>query len=197
MSIDLNLIRELRDMTGAGVSDCKKALEESSNNLEEAVKFLRKNGISKSLSKSTRDVSEGWIGSYIHHNGKLASLVILKCETDFVARTDIFKELAHSLAVQVVTSDPLYISREDVPKELLDKEINIIKEDKIFIDKKKEVQDKMIEGKLDKMYTEICFLDQPFYKDDKMKVSDVITEAIAKTGENIKIQKFVRFELGS
>jgi elongation factor Ts len=197
MSIDLNLIRQLRDMTGAGVNDCKKALEEASNNLEEAVKILRKNGISKSLSKSSREVTEGWIGSYIHHNGKLASLVILKCETDFVARTDIFKDLAHSLAVQVVTSDPIYISRDDIPKEVLDKEIEMIKEDKNFGDKKKDVQEKMIEGKLERMYTEICFMDQPFYKDDKIKVSDVITEAISKTGENIKIQKFVRFELGS
>lgn len=196
MSISLDLIKQLRDMTGAGVSDCKKALVESNGDLTEAVKILKKNGFAKSLSRNSREVYEGWIGSYIHHNGKLASLLMLMCETDFVARTDLFKDLAHSLAVQVVTSNPIYISREDIPKEVLDKEINIIKEEKGFSEKSKDLQDKILEGKLEKVFSEICIMDQVFYKDDSLKVSEVINDVIAKTGENIKISKFVRFELG-
>jgi elongation factor Ts len=197
MSISVDLIKQLRDMTGAGVSDCKKALEESNGDLKEAISVLKKNGFAKSLSRNSREVYEGWIGSYIHHNGRLASLVMLMCETDFVARTDLFKELSHSLAVQVVTSNPIYISREDIPQEVLDKEINIIKEEKGFLEKTKDLQEKIIEGKLEKVFTEICFMDQVFYKDDSLKVVEVINDAIAKTGENIKISKFVRFELGN
>ncbi len=196
MSISVDLIKQLRDMTGAGVSDCKKALVESNGDLQEAINILKKNGVSKSLSRNSREVFEGWIGSYIHHNGRLASLVMLMCETDFVARTDVFKDLAHSLAVQVVTSDPIYVSREDIPQEVLDKEIAIIKEDKGFSEKPKDLQEKIIEGKLEKVFSEICFMDQVFYKDDSMKVVDVINDVISKTGENIKISKFVRFELG-
>ena len=118
------------------------------------------------------------------------------CETDFVARTDLFKDLAHLLAVQVVTSNPIYVSREDIPQEVLDKEIEIIKEDKGFFEKSKDLQEKIIKGKLEKIFSEICFMDQIFYKDDNLKIIDVVNDLISKTGENIKISKFVRFELG-
>ncbi len=197
MNISVDLIKQLREMTNAGVSDCKKALVEAKGNIEEAVKILRKNGALKTISRNSREVSEGWIGSYVHHNGRLASLLVLKCETDFVARTDLFKDLAHSLAVQVITSNPLYVSREDVPEDVIEKEKAIILEDKMFSGKNKDVQDKILEGKLEKVFEEICLLEQSFYKDGALKVSDVINEIASQTGENIKVENFVRLELGN
>ena len=196
MKIDLSLIKQLRDLTNAGISDCKSALEEAKGDIDEAVKILRQKGALKSLSRSSRDVSEGWIGSYIHHNGRLGSLLMLKCETDFVARTDLFKDLAHFLAIQVVTSSPEYISKEDVPIEVIDKEKELISLEKDFKSKDKSVQEKIIEGRISKFFEEICLLEQKFYKDDKLKVKDLIDDMSAKTGENIKIEKFSRFEIG-
>jgi elongation factor Ts len=196
MKIDLSLIKQLRELTNAGISDCKDALEESNGNIDEAVKILRKKGVLKSLSRSSREVSEGWIGSYIHHNGRLGSLLMLKCETDFVARTDLFKDLAHSLAIQVVTSSPEYISKEDVPIDIINKEKELISLEKDFKSKEKSVQEKIIEGRLSKFFEEICLLEQKFYKDEKLKVKDLIDDMSSKTGENIKIEKFSRFEIG-
>ncbi|MHB8443090.1 MAG: translation elongation factor Ts [Patescibacteria group bacterium] len=196
MKVDLESIKQLRNNTGAGMVDCKKALEESGGDIEKAVVLLRKKGILKAGSKSDRITHEGLIESYIHQNGRLGALVEINCETDFVARTEVFKDLAHTIAIQVASMNPLYISKEDVPDNVKDKEIEIIKSDKDFKSKPENVRNTIIEGRLAKYYLQVCLLDQPCYKDDKVKIIDLINNAISKTGENIKIRRFTRFEIG-
>ncbi len=196
MKIDLESIKQLRNNTGAGMVDCKKALEESGGDIEKAVDLLRKKGILKAGSKSDRTTHEGLIESYIHQNGRLGALVEINCETDFVARTEVFKDLAHTIAVQIASMNPLYISREDVPQNVKEKEIEIIKLDKDFKSKPENVRDTIIEGRLAKYYVQVCLLDQPCYKDDKVKIVDLINNAISKTGENIKVKRFTRLEIG-
>ena len=196
MKIDLESIKQLRNNTGAGMVDCKKALEESGGDIEKAVDLLRKKGILKAGSKSDRTTSEGLIESYIHQNGRLGALIEINCETDFVARTEVFKDLAHTIAVQVASMNPSYISREDVPSDVKEKEIEIIKSDKDFKSKPENVRNTIIEGRLAKYYVQVCLLDQPCYKDEKVKIIDLINNAISKTGENIKIRRFTRFEIG-
>lgn len=194
-TISAELVKNLREKTGAGMMECKKALTESNGDFEKAIDILRQKGLASAQKKSGRTASEGLIESYIHM-GKLGSMVEINCETDFVARTDDFKNLAKDIAMHIVAANPLYLSREDVPQEILEREKEIYRAQ--VANKPPQVVEKIIEGKLEKFYTDFCLLDQIFIKDteQKLKIKDLVTEKIAKLGENIVIRRFVRFQLG-
>lgn len=196
MKITAKLVNELRQRTGIGMMDCKKALQESNGDLEEAIIVLRKKGYARAKKKMSREASEGIVGSYIHMNGKLGVLVEVNCESDFVARNEDFKQLVKDIAMHIAAADPKYLSAEDVPKDVLDKEKEIIREQ--FKDSKKppEIIDKIVKGKLGKYYSEVCLLDQPYIKDDKVSINKHIVSHVAKFGENIKVHRFARFVLG-
>jgi elongation factor Ts len=194
MSISMEMVQKLRQTTGAGVLECKKALEESKGVVEEAIKILRTKGIAQAEKKSARTTSQGLVASYVHLGGQLGVLVEINCETDFVARTDDFKNLAHDIAMQVAAVNPLYVKRQDVPAEIMDKEREIAKAQ--VTGKPANVIEKIVAGKLEKYYEQFCLLDQPFIKDDKIKVSDYLKNTIAKLGENITVRRFVRIKLG-
>lgn len=194
--ITAEMVKELRTATGAGVLDCKKALAEADGDFEAAVEILRKQGLSTAAKKSSRSTNEGLVGNYVHFSGKVASLVELNCESDFVARTEQFQQLARDLAMQVVASRPLFVSREDVPEDLLESEKAIYRDQMADSGKPAEIVDKIIEGKLDKWYSEVCLLEQPFLKDNDQSVQDVIVETIASLGENIRVGQFKRVEVG-
>jgi elongation factor Ts len=193
--ISTDLIRELREKTGAGMMECKKALTESNGDFEKAIDFLRQKGLATAVKKAGRTASEGLVESYIHM-GKIGTLIEVNCETDFVARTEDFKELVRDIAMQIAAANPLYLSREDVPQDVIEREKEIYRVQ--VADKPPQVMEKIIEGKLEKYYTDVCLLDQVFIKDadQKQKVKDLITEKIAKLGENIIIRRFARFQLG-
>lgn len=194
MSISMDMVQKLRQTTGAGVLECKKALEESKGVIEEAVKILRTKGIAQAEKKAARTTSQGLVASYVHLGGQLGVLVEVNCETDFVARTEDFKNLAHDLAMQIAAVNPLYVKRQDVPAAILAKEKDIAKAQ--VIGKPEKVMEKIVEGKLEKYYEQFCLLDQPFIKDDKIKVSEHMKNTIAKLGENITVRRFARIKLG-
>jgi len=175
--------------------ECKKALTESNGDFEKAIDFLRQKGLATAVKKAGRTASEGLVESYIHM-GKIGTLIEVNCETDFVARTEDFKELVRDIAMQIAAANPLYLSREDVPQEVIEREKEIYRVQ--VADKPPQVMEKILEGKLDKYYTDVCLLDQVFIKDtdQKQKIKDLITEKIAKLGENIIIRRFARFQLG-
>jgi elongation factor Ts len=188
-----DLIKKLREQTGAGVMDIKKALVEAKNNEEKAIEILRKQGQKIAAKKNAERVAkEGLIEAYVHNNGKVASLVMLSCETDFVARNSEFKELAHDLAMQVAAMNPQYLSADKIPAAALEKEREIIRESMADEKKPKEVVEKIIDGKLQKFFAEFCLLEQPFIKDDKKTVKELIDEKIAKLGEKIEVKKIAR-----
>ena len=189
-----DVIKQLRDRTSAGVMDCKRALADSKGDIEKAIEILRKRGIDTAVKKSGRETKDGMVSSYIHMGGKIGVLVEINCETDFVARTPDFNSFVKDVAMQIAAASPLYVSREDVPSNWTEKEKEIAKEQ--IKDKPPQVAEKIIQGKLDKRFQEICLLEQNFIKDDKQTIKDVLTAIIAKTGENIIIRRFVRFELG-
>lgn len=195
MTISANAVKELREKTGAGMMDCKKALTASNGNFEKAVDFLREKGLASAAKKSARTASEGLIGSYIHMN-KIGVLVEINCETDFVARTDDFRELVKDVAMQIAASTPLYLSREDVPPDVIEREKDIYRAQ--VTNKPAQVLEKIVEGKLEKFYTDTCLVDQIFIKDPegKKRIKDLLVEKIAKLGENIIIRRFVRYQLG-
>ncbi len=196
MAVDTKLIKELRELTGAGILECKKALEESGGDIEKAKQYLKERGIAIAAKKMTRQAREGIIEAYIHTGNKVGAMVELNCETDFVARTDIFRNLAHDLAMQVVAFNPQYVKPEDIPPEVIEaKKAEILAEYR-GSDKPPEVLEKIVENKLEEFYREVCLLRQPFLKDENSTVEEVITQAIAKLGENIVVRRFVRFELG-
>jgi len=191
----MDQIRELRQKTGAGVMDAKEVLEKTNGDIEKAIELLRKRGQKIAAEKQSREAKEGWIGHYIHTNGKVAALVELYCETDFVARNAEFKELAHNIAMQIAAMNPSYLSPHDVPEEEKEKEREIYREQMINDKKPKNIIDKIIEGKLSKFYSEICLLKQPYFQDEKKTIEDLVTEKISKLGEKIEIGKFVRLSL--
>jgi elongation factor Ts len=193
---DAKLVKKLREMTGAGILDCKKALEETGGNLEEAVELLRKKGIAKAAKKASRETKEGIIHSYIHAGGRVGVLLELNCETDFVARNELFKELANELALQIAAMKPKYVSREDVPREVIEKEAEIIREAALAEGKPPHIAEKIAEGKVEKFFKEVVLLEQPYIRDDKKTIEELIKEYIAKLGENIKISRFCRYEIG-
>lgn len=189
-------VKELREKTGAGMMECKKALEASNGDMEKAIVYLRERGVAAAQKKATRVAKEGLIGSYIHAGGKIGVLVEVNCETDFVARNDDFKELVKDIAMQIAAVKPLYVKREDIPQEVLEKEKEIYLTQAKNSGKPEKVWDKIVEGKLESFYQEVCLYDQPFIKEQKMKVKDLITQAVGKIGENIQVRRFVRFQLG-
>lgn len=194
--IDANTVKQLRDMTGAGFMDCKKALTETEGNLDAAVKVLREKGIAAAAKKTNREASEGLIGVYVHTDGKQAALVELNCETDFVARTDRFQQLARDLAMHVVASRPLYVTRDEVPADLIEHEKAIYREQMVSSGKPEQVIDKIVEGKLDKWLSEVTLLDQPFVKNPDVTIQSLLTDSIAALGENIRVNRFERLAIG-
>jgi elongation factor Ts len=196
MAVSAELVKELRQRTGIGMMECKKALEESRGDIEKAITILRKKGHARAKDKMHREASEGAVGSYIHLNGKIGVLVEVNCESDFVARNEEFQELVKNIAMHIAASSPLYVNSEEVPPEVLEEEKDIIREQFKDSNKPPEIIDKIVQGKLGKFYQEACLLDQPYIKDDKMSVKDLITSFISKFGENILVRRFARFELG-
>jgi elongation factor Ts len=190
-----DLIKQLRERTGLGILDCKKALEESKGDIEKAIEFLRKAGTIKAAKKAERETKEGLIDSYIHPGGRIGVLVKVNCETDFVARNEEFKNLVHDIAVQIAASDPQYLRPEDVPEEIKEKEREIFREQLKREGKPEVIIEKILEGKLQKIYSEICLTKQVFFKEEKITVEELIKQAISKLGENIQIAEFVRYKL--
>ena len=196
MEITTSMIKDLREATAAGVLDCKKALEASGGDLEKAKVYLREKGLAAAAKKASRAAEEGLIEAYIHTGGRVGALIELNCETDFVARTEAFEGLAHDLALQVVAARPLYLAPDDIPPDVLEEEKNVYRVQAKETGKPERIIEKIVEGKLQKYYQEVCLMKQPFIKDDDLTVQDVLTEIIAKLGENIAVRRFVRFELG-
>jgi elongation factor Ts len=190
------MIKDLREATAAGVLDCKKALEASGGDLEKAKVYLREKGLAAAAKKADRAAEEGLIEAYVHTGGRVGALIELNCETDFVARTEAFEELAHDLALQVVAARPLYLAPEYIPPDVLEEEKNVYRVQARETGKPERIIEKIVEGKLQKYYQEVCLMKQPFIKDDDLTVQDVLTEIIARLGENIAVRRFVRFELG-
>jgi elongation factor Ts len=195
MAITVDMVKELRERTGAGVLDCRNALQEVDGNFEEAEKLLKKKGLAVAAKKAEREANDGLVEAYIHAGGKLGVLVELNCETDFVARTEDFRELAHDVAMQVAGANPKYVAPEDIPEDVLEQERQR-QRDEIGDEKPEEIVQKIVEGKLSKYYQEVCLLEQPFIKDGEISVRDLMTSKIAKLGENIKVRRFARFEMG-
>jgi elongation factor Ts len=189
------LVKQLRDRTGAGMMECKKALVESNGDIEAGVVVLRKHGIASADKKASRSTQQGLIGTYVHPGGQLGVLVEVNCESDFVARTDDFQELVKDLAMQVAAADPKYLRREDVPAEALEKEKDIQKARAISEGKPEKVAEKIVEGRMSKYYEEVCLYDQPFVKENTLTIDQLIKTKIAKLGENISVARFARFKV--
>jgi elongation factor Ts len=196
VSVDAKKVMELREKTGAGIMDCKKALAEAGGDMERAVELLRRRGAAAAAKKAGRTVKEGIIGHYVHFGGKIGVLVEVNCETDFVANTQDFKELAKDLAMQVASAQPAYVDVADVPQEVLEKEKEIYRAQALAEGKPEKVVERIVEGKLKKFYSQACLLEQPFVKDDSITVRQRVQEAVAKLGENIVVRRFVRFQVG-
>lgn len=196
MEITAEMVKELRNRTGIGVMECKEALQEANGDIEKAIEILRKKGHARAQEKASKEAADGVIGSYVHATNRIGVLIEVNCETDFVARNEEFKELVKNLAMQVAASNPQYISPEDIPAEVIEREKEIIKAQLQDAKKPAEIIEKIVQGKLAKFYEEVCLLDQPYIKDDKIKVRDLVNSHISKFGENIKIRRFVRFEIG-
>lgn len=194
-TISADMVKELREKTGAGMMECKKALSESSGDFEKAITVLRQKGLATASRKAGRTASEGIIGSYIHMD-RIGVMVELNCETDFVARTDDFRELVKNIAMHIAAANPSYISRENVPQDIIENEKAIYRSQ--VTGKPAQVAEKIVEGKLDKFFSETCLIEQIFVKDpaQKQKINDIITEKIAKVGENIVVRRFARFQVG-
>ncbi|MGD9315918.1 MAG: translation elongation factor Ts [Anaerolineae bacterium] len=195
-AITTQQIKELRQETGAGVLDCKEALEASNGDLEKAVAYLREKGAAAAAKRSDREADEGVIGSYIHAGSKVGALIEVNCETDFVARTDDFQALAHDLAMQVVAAKPLYLTAEDIPAEVLEKEKEKVREEMQDSGKPDAIIERIVEGKLKKFYEETCLMEQAFIKDTALSVKELVQEKNAKLGENIVVRRFARLEIG-
>jgi len=196
VAVSAKEVKELREQTGAGMMDCKKALSECEGNLEEAVKLLRTKGLADAAKRSGRTANEGLVDSYIHMGGKIGVLVEVNSETDFVARNDDFKSFVHDIAMHIAAAAPKYISREDVPAEVVEAEMAIYKDQARATGKPDNILEKIAAGKLDKYYEQVCLLEQPFVRDDKLTIEQLLGEIVGKIGENIGIRRFVRFELG-
>ena len=196
MGIDAKLVKTLREKTGAGMMDCKKALVDSDGDINKAVDNLRKTGMAKAEKKGTRDTKEGLVYSYIHAGGRLGVLIELNCETDFVAKTEGFNELAHNLSMQIAAGNPISIDKDSLDAKLVEKEKEIYIEQAKAEGKPDNIIEKMVEGRLSKFFQESCLLEQTYIKDSEKKVNDIIKETIATLGENISINRFSRFAIG-
>jgi len=196
VTISAAQVKELRQKTGAPMMDCKQALEEAKGDLEQAIVHLRKKGVATAAKKATRVTSEGSVASYIHAGGKIGVLVEINCESDFVARTDDFKDLVHDIAMHIAASDPKYIRREDVTPEAYEREKEICREQAKATGKPPNVVEKIVEGKMGKFYEEVCLYDQPFIKEQTITISQLIASKIGKLGENVSVRRFARFKVG-
>jgi elongation factor Ts len=194
--ISAALVKQLRERTGAGMMECKKALQATSGSLEEGETWLRKQGIASAGKKAGRATKQGLVSTYIHTGGQLGVMIEINCESDFVARTDDFQELAHDIAMHIAATDPRFLCKEDVTQEVMDKERDIQRARALNEGKPPAVVDKMIEGRMNKFYEEICLLEQPFVKDPSVTVGQLVKTKIAKLGENISVARFVRFKVG-
>jgi elongation factor Ts len=196
MKITAKLVNELRQRTGIGMMDCKKALEETNGDIEEAIKVLRKKGFERAKKKMDRETTEGVVGSYIHNNLKLGVLVEINCESDFVAKNEEFLELVKNIAMHIAAANPQYVSSEEIPQHVINEEKDIIREQFKDSNKPAEIIDKIVDGKINKFYSEVCLVDQPYIKDDKLTVGKLVASYISKFGENIKINRFARYSIG-
>lgn len=196
MEISASTVKELREKTGAGVMDCKKALAETAGNVEKAVDYLRSKGLSAAAKKVGRIATEGLVGAYVHPGGKIGVLVEVNCETDFVARTQEFQSLLKDIAMQIAAANPRYVRPDEVPQEELEKERQIYRQQALESGKPEKILDKIVEGKLERFYSEVCLLEQAFIKNPDQKVADLIKEAVAKLQENIQVRRFARYHLG-
>jgi elongation factor Ts len=194
MAITVDMVKELRERTGAGVLDCRNALQEVGGDFDKAATLLRKKGLAIAAKKADREAKEGLVEAYIHGGGRLGVLLELNCETDFVARTADFQELAHDLAMQIAATNPQYLTPQDIPTDVVEG-LRQRERDQVEGDKPYEVVERILEGKLKKYYQEACLLEQPFIKDESVVIGELITAKIAKLGENIKVRRFARFEL--
>ena len=196
MSTNTEAIKKLRALTGAGMMDVKKSLDETGGDIEKAAALLRERGIAKAAKKSDRAAREGLIGSYVHHNGRVAVLVELNCETDFVARNDQFKELAKNLALHIAMANPQYLRRDEVPQDVIEAEKHALRAQALEEGKPEAIIEKMVEGRIGKYYAEVCLLEQPYIKDDSLTVEKLLGEAVAAIGENIQVGRFSRIAIG-
>ncbi len=190
------MVKELRERTGAGMMDCKKALVETDGDIEKAIDFLRETGLVKAAKKSGRVAAEGLVEAYIHGGGRIGVLVEVNCETDFVAKNEDFKTLCKDVAMQIAASNPQFVSREEIPADEIAHEKEVIRQTALNEGKPEKIVDKMVEGRIDKYYKEVCLLEQPFIKDTDITVQDLINERIAKIGENISVRRFSRYQVG-
>ncbi|WP_371871176.1 translation elongation factor Ts [Insulibacter thermoxylanivorax] len=196
MAVTAAQVKELREKTGAGMLDCKKALEEAQGDMEQAMKILREKGLSAAAKKAGRLATEGLVESYIHGEGRIGVLVEVNCETDFVAKTDNFKQFVRDIAMQIAAAAPKYVSKDEVPEEELNKEREILRAQALNEGKPEKIVDKMVEGRMAKYYEEVCLLEQSFIKDPDLTIGQLLNSMIAQIGENITIRRFARFELG-
>ncbi len=196
MKITAKMVKELRQATGAGILDAKKALEKTGGDFDKATDILRKKGAARAAKRSGRDANEGIIEMYTHPGSRMGVILELNCETDFVARNDQFRQLAHDLALHIAAANPTYMSTEDVPQEAIQREADVLKAQALAEGKPEAIVEKIVSGRISKYYEEICLLEQPYVKDDKVKIKDMITDVISSIGENIKVRRFERYELG-
>ncbi len=196
MEISMELIKDLRQRTGAGVVDCKVALKEASGDMDKAVDFLRRKGLATAAKKAGRVAADGLVSSYIHAGGKIGVLIEVNCETDFVAKTEDFQSFVKNIAMQIAAANPQYVRREEVPREVLDKEREIYRAQAKESKKPEKVIEKIVEGKLEKFYSEVCLLEQTYIRDGDVTVKEVMDALIGKIGENIQVRRFARFQLG-
>jgi len=197
MAVTAGMVKELRDKTGAGMMDCKKALSETSGDVEKAIDYLRQKGLSDAAKRTGRTASEGLVGSYIHPGGKLGVLVEVNCESDFVARTEEFQALVKDVAMHVAASNPPYLRREDVPEDVIAREKNIYEVQAREGGKPEKIVERIVQGKLEKFFEEVCLLEQPFVKEPDQSVNQLVSSLVAKLGENIVVRRFQRYQLGS
>jgi len=196
MAVSASLVKELRERTGAGMMDCKKALTETGGDLEKASEYLREKGLAAAAKKAGRIAAEGRVEAYIHGAGRIGVLVEINCETDFVAKTDEFKNFTKDIAMQIAASKPDFVRREDMPADFIAKEREILRAQALNEGKPEKIVEKMVDGRLEKYYKEVCLLEQPFIKDPDITVGQLLTEKISKIGENITVRRFTRYEMG-
>lgn len=196
MEVSSSMVKDLREKTGAGMMDCKKALSETGGNFEKAVDYLRQKGLATAAKRAGRIAAEGRVGSYVHAGGKIGVIVEVNCETDFVAKTDDFQSFAKDVAMHIAASSPLYIQRENVPPEVLEREREIYRAQAREGGKPEKIMEKIVEGKLEKFYSEVCLLEQPFIKDPDLTVQDLLNGLIGKLGEKVEIRRFSRIQVG-
>jgi elongation factor Ts len=196
MEISVELVKDLRQRTGAGVIDCKKALQEAKGDMDAAIDYLRRKGLATAAKKAGRIATDGLVSSYIHAGGKMGVLVEINCETDFVAKTEDFQNFVKNIAMHIAAANPQYIRREEVPKEVLEKEKDIYRNQALDAGKPQKVIEKIVEGKMERFYSEVCLLEQTYVRDSDLTIKEVLDAMIAKVGENISIRRFARFQLG-